>query len=212
MATNLARSLGFNETEIGKVAIVVTEAAKNLVKHAAHGELLLRSLECESVTGIEILALDKGPGMANVIECMRDGYSTASSPGAGLGAIARLSALFDIYSVPNVGTALLARLWSKSLPKRTMVGDEKLAPTYYNLDIGAICLPKPGEEISDDAYAVDQRPGRSLILVVDGLGHGRFAAEASMEAVRIFQRNTNLGSSEIMTPSFTSLSANLLLL
>jgi anti-sigma regulatory factor (Ser/Thr protein kinase) len=189
LATNLARSLGFNETEIGKVAIVVSEAARNLVKHAISGELLLKSLNCEGIAGIEILALDKGPGMTNIAECLRDGYSTAGSMGTGLGAIVRLSALFDIHSIPRMGTALFARLWSKLLPKN---------PTRYNLDIGAICLPKPGEEVSGDTYAVDQRHDRSLILVVDGLGHGLLAAEAGMEAVRIFQNNINLGPAAII--------------
>ena len=60
-----------------------------------------------------MLALDKGPGMADVARCLRDGYSTAGSPGNGLGAVARLSSFFDVYSNPRTGTALLARLWSE---------------------------------------------------------------------------------------------------
>jgi anti-sigma regulatory factor (Ser/Thr protein kinase) len=183
LALRLAQGLGFNETEAGKVAIVVSEAARNLATHATGGELLLRGLECDGVAGIEVLALDKGPGMANVAECLRDGYSTTGGPGTGLGAIARLSALFDIYSVPGVGTALLACLWSGLLPR-----DLQPRP----LEIGAVCLPKSGEGVGGDGWVVDQRPGRGLILVVDGLGHGSDAAKASGEAVTVFQKNPHL--------------------
>ena len=184
LATRLARALGFDETEAGKVAIVVSEAARNLVMHATGGELLLRALECDGVVGIEVLALDRGPGIANVAQALRDGYSTAGSPGTGLGAIARLSALFDVHSVPEVGTALLACLWSRPLPKH-------LQP--HPLEIGVVCLPKPGQEVGGDGWAVNQRPGRGLILVTDGLGHGRAAGEASQEVVTVFQENTHLG-------------------
>jgi anti-sigma regulatory factor (Ser/Thr protein kinase) len=183
LATRLAQGLGFNETEAGKVAIVVSEAARNLATHATGGELLLRALERDGVAGLEVLALDRGPGMANVAECLRDGYSTTGGPGTGLGAIARLSALFDIHSIPGAGTALLARLWSRPLPRH-------LQP--HPLEIGAVCLPQPGQEVGGDGWAVDQRPGRGLILVADGLGHGSDAAQASGEAVTVFRKNPHL--------------------
>src|SRR5690606_26160681 len=94
---------------------------------------------------------------------LRDGYSTAGSPGTGLGAIKRLSDEFDIYSAPGKGVALLARLRSRRPQSVT-------PPTP--LEIGAVCLPKPGEEVNGDAWAVEWRNGHCVILVVDGLGHG----------------------------------------
>jgi len=196
LATGLAQGLGFNETEAGKVAILVSEAARNLAKHATGGELLLRALERDGVTGIEVLALDRGPGMANVAECLRDGYSTTGGPGTGLGAIARLSTLFDIHSLPEVGTALLARLWSRPLPRGLQ---------SHPLEIGAVCLPKPGEEVGGDGWAVDQRPGRGLILVADGLGHGSDAARASGEAATIFQKNPHLAPAAMIEAVHTAL-------
>jgi len=189
LATRLARDIGFSETETGKVAIVVSEAAGNLAKHAREGELLLRRLEHNGVMGIEVMALDRGPGVTNVAECLRDGYSTKAGPGTGLGAIARLSALFDIHSIPGVGTALLCRLWSKPLS-----GSLQSAP----LEVGAVCLPKSGEKICGDRWTIDQGPGRSRILAVDGLGHSHLAAEASVEAVRIFLDNPRLGPAEMV--------------
>lgn len=189
IATALANHLGFNETECGKVAIVVTEAAKNLVKHATNGQLLLRSLKANDTNGIEVLTLDKGPGMANVSQCLQDGFSKAGTAGTGLGAISRLSSFFDIHSMPGVGTALLAKLWSKPLPK---------AESGDALKLGVVCVPITGEQVCGDAWSVYQSSARSLILVADGLGHGPGAAEASLKAVSIFQENTNLSPKQII--------------
>jgi anti-sigma regulatory factor (Ser/Thr protein kinase) len=181
-ATALARQLVFEEAGIGKVALIVTEAATNLAKHATRGEILLYALQSGQIGGIQILALDKGPGLANAARALRDGYSTTGSPGTGLGAIKRLATSFDIHSVPGVGTALLARLWSKPLS----------ATPPLLLEVGALSLPKPGEDVCGDRWAVAYLPERTLMLVADGLGHGPGAADASLEAVRTFHEHTAL--------------------
>src|SRR4030042_4538806 len=181
LVSAISRSLGFNEIEIGKVALIVTELATNLVKHAERkGHLFIRSLEWGHANGIEILSLDKGPGIEKVTEALHNGYSTRGSPGTGLGAIRRLASVFDLYSLPSLGTAVLASLWSGQLPEH---------PDNMNLKIGAINLSKPKEDICGDAWAVDQSKTQSLILVADGLGHGIDAAESANEAVKIFQKN-----------------------
>jgi anti-sigma regulatory factor (Ser/Thr protein kinase) len=188
-AAALVGQLGFDATEAGKVALVVTEAANNLAKHATGGELLLGAVEREGVTGIQVLALDRGPGMADLGRCLRDGFSTAGTPGTGLGAITRLSSLFDIHSAAHVGTAVLARLWSGPLPA---------GPAAPGLEVGAVSLPRPGERVCGDAWAVEQGPGRSLFLVTDGLGHGPLAAEAAREAVRVFRECAHLDPAAIL--------------
>lgn len=178
-AAHLARTLGFDETGCGNAAIVATEAAGNLVKHARQGTLLLRPLERGQALGIEVLALDSGPGMADVARCLRDGYSTAGSPGTGLGAIARMASTFDIYSTVPGGTVLLARLWSESPDGR--------GPTRFRT--GAVSVPKAGEDVCGDAWTLEQVGGGARVLVADGLGHGPFAADAARTAVRVFRDN-----------------------
>src|SRR5215510_6617152 len=131
--TGLARAVGFDASKIGRVALVVTEAATNLVKHTPQGQVLARAFDRDGVAVIEVLALDQGPGIANVGESLRDGYSTSGGPGTGLGAMKRLSDEFDIYSVPGKGSALVAQLWLRRPPS----GNHP-AP----LEIGAVCLPK----------------------------------------------------------------------
>ena len=195
-ATALAGRLGFNETERGKVAIVATEAATNLSKHAKGGEIVIQGLESGTIGGIDILALDRGPGMADVDRCRTDGYSTAGSQGAGLGAMARLSEHFDLYSLPGIGTATLARLWAEPRPERQ-------SPS--GLDFGAACVPLAGEEVCGDSWAIDEVEGRALVLVVDGLGHGPQAAEAAREAVRVFREMAPLGPAEIIQAAHAAL-------
>jgi anti-sigma regulatory factor (Ser/Thr protein kinase) len=175
-AAALTRTAGFGEVEAGRLAIVVTEAASNLLKHGAGGEILLQAVAHESVGGIEILALDRGRGIPSVAEALRDGYSTAGSPGTGLGAMKRQADECDIYSLPGQGTVVLARVWAGPVSRGATDG----------LSVGTAWAPRPGEEISGDGWMVMRRKGRLLILVVDGLGHGPLAADARAEAVRIF--------------------------
>src|SRR5690348_7468410 len=86
----------FDAQAAGRVAIVATELATNLLRHAGGGELLLQTLGIEGTAVVEMLALDRGPGMADVERCMMDGYSTIGTPGTGLGAVRRLADEFDI--------------------------------------------------------------------------------------------------------------------
>ena len=76
-ASLLSTALAFDETDAGRLAIVVTEVATNLVKHAGGGDVIVTSLAADGLNGVQVLALDKGPGIENIGESLRDGYSTA---------------------------------------------------------------------------------------------------------------------------------------
>jgi anti-sigma regulatory factor (Ser/Thr protein kinase) len=169
----LANLLEFDETAAGKAAIVVTELANNLVRHAKEGELIVRPLQADGVGGIELIAMDRGPGMGNVPRALSDGFSTGGTPGNGMGAIVRQSDGFDLHSEP-AGTVLCSVLWAKP------------QASAGTLDCGVICVPKPGELVCGDAWAMDTQNGRQTIMVADGLGHGAAAADASRQAVRVF--------------------------
>lgn len=177
--SELCRSLGFNGTESGKVALIVTEMGTNMLKHAHGGLLIVRPLRTESAGLVEMLAIDEGPGMANVGRCMEDGFSTAGSPGTGLGAIRRLSHEMEVFSEPEKGTVVLSRFF----------GFPEKHADPGPLEVGGVCVPKAGETESGDNWGVKQNKRRSLILVADGLGHGPIAALASREAVCLFQQS-----------------------
>lgn len=174
-----AREHGLPPAEASKASLLATEAANNLVKHTGGGELILHCLEEAGVTGIEIAAFDKGPGMADLDRCMEDGYSTAGSPGTGLGAMARLSSFFEIYSRPQQGTCILMRLWGSGARKES----------ERHFQVGGFSVPFPGETICGDGWVAEEENGRLTVMVSDGLGHGRLAADSSSEAVRVFRES-----------------------
>lgn len=164
-------------SELSNLGIIVNEVASNAVRHATGGFLIVRRLVSGSRTGVEILCLDRGPGMAKVSDSMRDGHSTAGSMGTGLGAASRIASTFDIHSVVGVGTVVLARVWNG--------GGARLAAPVVQL--ASICLPYPGERDCGDGWGFANSGSRSVLFSVDGLGHGPSAAEASRSAVKLFQ-------------------------
>src|SRR5262245_9946205 len=83
-AVALADAVGLGEDAQGRTGLAVTEAASNIVKHAGRGRILLRELCRDCVGGVEILALDRGPGITDIGASLQDGRSTAGSPGNGL--------------------------------------------------------------------------------------------------------------------------------
>ena len=184
-AAAMAQGLGLGEEAAGRVSIVVTEAATNLIKHAGGGQILLCPAEGEEGNAVTVLSLDRGPGMDNLSQCEGDGYSSGGTMGTGLGAIRRLSTEFEIHSSPS-GTILLAR-----------VGDGRPAAPSA-LRCGAVCVPCPGEEESGDGWAVVDRGETALALVVDGLGHGHDAALAAREAERTFHEYSGLRPVEML--------------
>jgi anti-sigma regulatory factor (Ser/Thr protein kinase) len=177
-ATALAATLGFDEADVGRVAIVVTEVATNLIKHAGGGEILGRAFGTGARVALEILALDRGPGIGSVEAALRDGYSSAGSAGTGLGAIRRASSEFDIYSTRAGGTAILAVLQAHS---------NRDSAEASALRVAGLSVPKPGEDMCGDTWTCRLTREGVAILVVDGLGHGPSAAEAALEARRLFQ-------------------------
>ncbi len=175
-AIHMAHSLGLSEKRQADAALIVTEAATNILKYAGQGEITIRNYQQGVAQGLEVIALDRGPGITNLSSACTDGFSTGGSLGAGLGTIARHSALFDIYSVPGNGTALLAR-----------IADSREAASN-GFVVGARSTPKLGQDICGDAWAV-KHVGKNLwTALLDGLGHGPLAAEASNQAVKLFQQ------------------------
>ena len=194
----LADKIGFGETDQARVAVLVTEAATNIVKHAGQGEIVARLVESSGGLGIEVLALDQGPGILNPAESLRDGYSTAGSPGTGLGAINRLAGRFDFHSVPTRGVAVLAQLWPRP--------GAHTEPTN-SLDVGAVCRARANETICGDGWETASLTGRALFLVVDGLGHGLGAATAAQEARRVFRANVHHNPARIVDSIHAALRA-----
>lgn len=177
-AVALANHNGFRETDAGRVALVATELGTNLIKHGHGGEILIGAYEDGEGGGTELIALDRGPGIGNVAACLQDGYSSAGTGGNGLGSVIRQSHLVDIASWPGAGTAVLARL---------RPGAPKPRRTPPHSGWGAVSVAMPGQDVCGDSWSVLANGGVTL-FVADGLGHGQDAADASVQAVRLFHR------------------------
>lgn len=183
----LARELNFSELRSGQLALVITEAATNILKHAGEGQILLRILGDGDNAGIEVIALDKGPGIANIDWHSEDGNSTAGTYGIGLGALHRQSQRCEIYSAPDKGTVL----WL------IICADDELPPTS-DWEIGAICTPIKGEEISGDNWTACIHEYTLTLIVADGLGHGPDAAVAANAAIKLCAENADQSPGIIM--------------
>ena len=168
----LATELGFSESRAGQLALIVTEAGTNLLKHAGEGVLYLNVAQSEGVPGVDVLAVDKGPGIADVEACLRDGMSTAGTAGTGLGALRRLSHEFDVWSAPGNGAVFFMRLWR-----------DEAAPSLCRVEVGALTVPLAGEDACGDGWGVACDATGASLIAADGLGHGPQAAIAAHAAI-----------------------------
>jgi len=180
-AERLARHWDFDVTRTGQAAIVVTELATNIIKHAQHGEILVTPCRRDTARGIEILAIDSARGMTDVHGALVDGRSTSGTLGHGLGAIQRLSDDFDVFTQPGKGTVAVARLWAQEASTVQVQGTA--------LVIGAINVAKAGEDVCGDAWSASIGRQYATVMIADGLGHGLLAAEASAAAIQAFERD-----------------------
>jgi anti-sigma regulatory factor (Ser/Thr protein kinase) len=179
-AAQLADECGLDEVEGGRLALVVTELATNLVRHARNGRLLLSPRVARHE--VEVIALDDGPGIPDVDRSLDDGFSTGGTPGTGLGAVRRLSQHFDLHSSVPDGTVILARVRGGP-PRQSDPG----------LWAGAVSLAAPGERVCGDGWAFAFGEGAAAMVVADGLGHGPDAAEAAAAALEVFAEDPFAG-------------------
>jgi len=174
----LAASAGFTPKRLAEIDIIVAEVVSNLAKHTTlGGELFVKLFEEKGVPAFEIIAIDNGPGIRDIRGMMQDGVSTKSTLGQGLGAIKRLSDVFQVYSQAGWGTLLLIRIYKEEL---SPVRQEKIA-------VRSFVVPKPGETDCGDGFYVKQTKEHIKLFLGDGLGHGAEASMAVQKAIEAFK-------------------------
>lgn len=109
----LAAQLGFSSTDQTLIATAISEVARNIVVYANHGEIVLTRAEDGGRVGIQVQAIDSGPGIDNKDLAMRDGYSTKNSLGLGLPGARRLMDDFDLASELGRGTTVTMKKWKR---------------------------------------------------------------------------------------------------
>lgn len=192
-ASLLALHAGLDETSAGRVAIVVTELGTNLLRHAKHGQLLIAARDGE----VETIAIDRGPGIADVQRSLGDGYSTGGTSGTGLGAVKRLSQAFEIHSTPGEGTVVVARVRASAAN----------APARSGMRCAGISISAPGEIVCGDGWSAGLNAKSATLMVADGLGHGGPAAEAAGAAMEVFAKEPAAAPRELMERAHVRLRA-----
>ncbi|MFN8074718.1 MAG: SpoIIE family protein phosphatase [Kineosporiaceae bacterium] len=153
-AVALAADLGVGEQRTGELAIVATELASNVVKHSGGGLVAVRALRSADRAGVELVAVDAGPGIPDVALARRDGFSSAGMLGIGLGAVVRLADRAEIFSLPGRGTVVTASVGAEPSP------DSASGP-------GVGC---------EGVDAFDLEDGSALLAIGDVQGHSLAAA------------------------------------
>jgi anti-sigma regulatory factor (Ser/Thr protein kinase) len=175
----LAAQLGAATARAAEIGIAVTEIASNVVRHGGGGAVLLRAVRAdEAAAEIEVVAIDSGPGIADLGTARRDGSSTAGTLGIGLGAIDRMADSVEIATAAERGTVLVARFDIRR--RRPVAADGR------SVDTAGITRALAGEQVCGDAYAARRSGHRLTLMMGDGSGHGPLAAFASSAAVRTF--------------------------
>ena len=195
LARRFAKDLDFNEQQIAEIDILIKEIGTNAIKFArGTGQLYFtHSDPVWEPAGLEIVYTDKGPGMDDPSLALEDGYTTTGTMGAGLGAIKRLADEFYIYSTPQSRTRPL-QLYGRTTHGTAMVIKKHLSPPDEPARAGreawgVFTRALAGESANGDAYVINRDGSRRLVAVIDGLGHGHGAHEASARAAAVIEEN-----------------------
>lgn len=180
-----AKELGFSDKEIDEISIAVIELGENLITHnVIEGEIIYSSFEEGKKKGLEIISIDKGPGIASIEAVMEDGFSSKKSLGIGLGAVKRMMSELSIES--SVKYLQSSIDFSENLPSTKIIArkiikpkDKEISHLSKKTTFSLFTRSKIGEKYNGDNYILKSFDNKTLFGVIDGLGHGIGASEAS---------------------------------
>ncbi len=173
LSRSFSRELGFNEHDCEQIAIVVTELATNLIKHANGGTIKLAHISDLTQTGIQIESEDKGPGIVRAYDSLADGYSLSNGLGYGLGTVNRLMDDLHIISPSEGGTRIVCNRWVRP-PEQNFF--------RRTLEFGVATRARQNEKQNGDTFVIKCWKEHALVGVIDGLGHGPEARKAAVRA------------------------------
>jgi anti-sigma regulatory factor (Ser/Thr protein kinase) len=187
----LAGGMGIGATESARIELAATELATNILVHAgAPGYVLVQMATEADGPGIEVVAVDRGPGISEVDKALgraptplgdervASGMARRGGLGCGLASVERLASEFDLYSLAGWGTAVLARF-------------RFAGRAAQDLHCGGIAVPLLAGTASGDAWAFKYETSGAAVLLADGLGHGVEAARAAAPAVTLFHAHAD---------------------
>ena len=206
-----AADLNFNERQMAEIDIAIKEIGSNAIKFArSTGQIYFTETDAGlDPPGLEIIYVDKGPGIEDTALAIEDGYTTTGSMGAGLGAVKRMVDEFYIYSMVPSSTRRL------SMYGRTNHGTAMVLRKYLNevehkgsnvqSRWGAFTRPQIGEESNGDGYIIKTSEDRQLVAIIDGLGHGEGARTATDAAIASVEENSEASVEVILRAAHEAL-------
>ncbi len=180
-ANGVATLHGVDDGTRGRIALIVTELATNLVRHAQGGRMLIGCHAVDAGGQVEIISIDSGPGMHDIHRHVRDRQSAGERDGIGLCGVRRLSTDFSTFSERGVGTIVVSRAWAPASHSPTA------ASPFSRFAHAGICLAAKGQPVSGDAWDIRIADGRASVIVCDGAADGLRAADASTVAAAAFK-------------------------
>ncbi|CAN5899809.1 anti-sigma regulatory factor [soil metagenome] len=111
----MAESVGFNGSDLTMISTAISEVARNIIRYAVRGEVVLSPISEGPRMGVMVVARDNGPGIPDLDLAMRDGYTTGTGMGLGLPGARRLMDEFAIASQLGEGTTVVMKKWTRGL-------------------------------------------------------------------------------------------------
>lgn len=186
---------GISQDIRNDTAAVILELGTNIIKYAGSGSIILRLLEGNSRTGVEVIAQDNGPGISNPAQALEDHFSTGQSLGLGLGVVKRLSSEFELTCLETGGVQIRARRWwltdmskksilhSKQIREASTEANTKHFPARESLNVTSYAYNRPAlhQSKSGDSHLIIDHGLLSIRVVIDGAGHGNRAHAISSQ-------------------------------
>ena len=140
----LADRVGFDPVRSGEFGLLITEVSRNVLIHGGGGQMIMVGTKNGNGAVASVLALDNGPGIADITKAMDDGYSTAGTKGNGMGAMKRIATSLEVFTSRS-GTIVLLEFGSPS--------------KKGGVQVAGMAIPYPGERLCGDGWAYHQTPG-----------------------------------------------------
>ena len=189
---DVGRSLTLPDEVIESMAIVASELGHNQLRHAKSGRVAVRGITRGDSAGIEVVAADRGPGIADPVAALSDRPSPGPSLGAGIAAVRRLAHEVDFDVRLGDGTCVWARGFSE--------------PPERRREVAVMGRAAVGETVCGDAAAFVRHGTEVVFVVADGLGHGPHAQDAALVVARTLLDSVDGDPRAILADSHVALS------
>jgi anti-sigma regulatory factor (Ser/Thr protein kinase) len=204
MTRNLPFMADLSEQDKVLIATVVSELGTNILKYAGKGTIQVYRTLDHGHDAIQVSAVDRGKGIADVEQAMTDHFSTSGTLGMGLPAVNRMMTTMAIQTIEGEGTRIVASKWLDAeplkgrLPVHEGLNADPPGPNLEHFDVGVSIRPMVGERVSGDISILVNHPDGLLAGLIDVSGHGSDAHALACRMQHTIVRHGGAGIAEIL--------------